>query len=238
MQQLDLLWKYQQADMDVVRYETEMRQFPMRQKLIKLRNLVADQQTLVKGMENDAAAALERLENMRTQHDKLVSDCAQIRQALEKEDGFTSAQQVRSALNQLQDADNKLHSYEKDLAHMVRDSQHVGARYKDIRQKVIKARDEYTKLKAVYDVEYAKQSEKLTALRAVRDEAAKGLEQAYLDRYNAIRSQRMPPMAKLVNSDQCGGCNMSLPAVVMQNIRNKDRIIECENCGRILYIED
>ena len=59
MQQLDRLWNYQKADMDVVRYETEMRQFPMRQKLLKLRNLVADQQTLVKGMENDAAAALE-----------------------------------------------------------------------------------------------------------------------------------------------------------------------------------
>ena len=58
MQQLDRLWNYQKADMDVVRYETEMRQFPMRQKLLKLRNLVADQQTLVKGMENDAAAAL------------------------------------------------------------------------------------------------------------------------------------------------------------------------------------
>lgn len=238
MQQLDRLWNYQKADMDVVRYETEMRQFPMRQKLLKLRNLVADQQTLVKGMENDAAAALERLEAMRALHEKLQAQCAEVSKKLAQEGGFESAQQARKALTQLQESDAKLRACEKDLSHMVRDSQHMGARYKEIRQKAIKARDEYTKLKAVYDVEFAKQSEKLNALKAAREEAAKDIEAAYMDRYTAIRGQAMPPMAKLVNGDQCGGCNMSLPAVVMQNLRSKDRIIECENCGRILYVEN
>lgn len=237
MQQLDMLWLYQKADMDVVRYETEIRQFPMRQKLIKLRNLVADQQTLVKGMENDAASALERLEEIKAQHEKYAAQCEEIKARLADENGFLTSQQVRKALSQLQEADAKLRACEKDLSHMVRDSQHMDARYKEIRLKAVKARDEYTKLKAGYDVEYAKQTEKLNDLKAQRDKAAEGIEKKFLDKYTQVRGQSMPPMAKLLGN-QCGGCNMSLPAVVSQSIRNQDHITECENCGRILYIEN
>ena len=61
MRQLDKLWEYQQADKKVADYETEIRQFPLRVQLLKLRNIVADQQTVVRGMENDANKALERL---------------------------------------------------------------------------------------------------------------------------------------------------------------------------------
>ena len=70
MRQLDRLWKYQAADKKVADYETEIRQFPLRQQLLKLRNIVADQQTVVRGMENDANKALARLEELTAQRDK------------------------------------------------------------------------------------------------------------------------------------------------------------------------
>ena len=57
------------------------------------------------------------------------------------------------------------------------------------------------------------------------------------DRYKAIRSQRFPVLASLRN-DQCSGCNMSLPSAVAKQLQGSDEIVECENCGRILYIPD
>jgi predicted nucleic acid-binding Zn-ribbon protein len=41
-------------------------------------------------------------------------------------------------------------------------------------------------------------------------------------------------MAKVENK-QCGGCNMSLPMVVIKRVQGSDSIVECDNCGRILY---
>ena len=41
-------------------------------------------------------------------------------------------------------------------------------------------------------------------------------------------------MAKLVNG-QCSGCFMSLPSATLLEIRNGERIVECDNCGRILF---
>ena len=52
-QQLELLWQYQQVDMEVERYEREMRQSPNRQKLIKQRDFLMEQQNVVKRIEQE-----------------------------------------------------------------------------------------------------------------------------------------------------------------------------------------
>ena len=70
-----------------------------------------------------------------------------------------------------------------------------------------------------------------------RADAAQGIDEAYMERYKAIRSQRFPVLASLRN-DQCSGCNMSLPSAVAKQLQGSDEIVECENCGRILYITD
>jgi len=43
----------------------------------------------------------------------------------------------------------------------------------------------------------------------------------------------VPPMARLLG-DQCGGCNMSMPSVVLRAIKGGSTIVECETCGRII----
>ncbi|MDR3085618.1 MAG: C4-type zinc ribbon domain-containing protein [Christensenellaceae bacterium] len=233
MQQLERLWAYQKEDIKVTRYEGEMRAYPMRTKLLRLRNLVADQQTLVKGMEKDAGSALEKLEEMQKAHEELLRQVEEIAGKLEDDSAFPTAVQAHKVIVQLQEAETKLRGFEKELARMARDSQHIGARYREIRQKAMKAREEYTKLKAQYDLELAKQNERLAALKEEREKAAEGIDSALIDRYMAIKEQSFPPMAT-PNGDQCSGCNMSLPAVVMQSIRSGEGITECENCGRIL----
>jgi predicted nucleic acid-binding Zn-ribbon protein len=49
-----------------------------------------------------------------------------------------------------------------------------------------------------------------------------------------VKLHHVVPIAKIVNS-KCGGCNMSLPMVMLKKIATTDGIVECENCGRILY---
>ena len=234
MRQLDKLWNYQQADKKVADYEKEIRQFPLRQQLLKLRNFVADQQTVINGMENDANKALERLEELAAQRDKAAQTIEDIRKNLE-EGAYETAAQVKKAINMMTDAENKLKSAEKELTRMVANSQMVENRYKEVRLKGAKARDEYTKLKVAYDKEYAKQMEHLEELKAERNAAAEGIDAAYMDRYKSVREHRFPVMAKLV-SDQCTGCNMGLPSSIAKQISGSDEIVECENCGRILYM--
>ena len=54
----------------------------------------------------------------------------------------------------------------------------------------------------------------------------------------AIRNPDLVREAARLYGDQCGGCNMSLPQATLRKMKNDSGIIECENCGRILYIKD
>lgn len=236
MRQLDKLWNYQQADKKVADYETEIRQFPLRQQLLKLRNIVADQQTVVRGMENDANKALERLEELSVQRDKAAQLFAEIQKSLE-ENTFESAAQVRKAISQMTDAEAKLKNAEKELAKMVSHSQMMENRYKEVRLKASKARDEYTRLKVTYDKEFEKQTAHLEELKKERAQVGAEVDPAYMERYKTVRNQCFPVMARL-NNDQCSGCNMSLPSAIAKQLQGSDEITECENCGRILYMPD
>ena len=59
--QLDLLWKYQQADVEVDKYENEMRNDADRQKLLKHRTFLVEQQNTMKKLENELEDQLEEL---------------------------------------------------------------------------------------------------------------------------------------------------------------------------------
>lgn len=234
MRQLDKLWNYQQADKKVADYETEIRQFPLRQQLLKLRNIVADQQTVVRGMENDANKALERLEELGAQRDKAAQTFAEIQQSLQ-EDSFENAAQVRKVISQMNEAVTKLKAAEKELSKMIAHSQMIENRYKEVRLKAAKARDEYTRLKVTYDKEFEKQTARLEELKKERAAIGSDVDPAYMERYRNVREQRFPVMATL-NNDQCSGCNMSLPSAIAKQIAGSDEVVECENCGRILYM--
>ena len=57
---------------------------------------------------------------------------------------------------------------------------------------------------------------------------------ALLKEIRGNKEQSSTVMAE-IRQDRCGGCNMALASLVIQNVKDKGRIIECENCGRILY---
>ena len=235
MRSLDNLWKYQEADMQVLRYENEIRRDPTRQKLLKLRSLVSDQQTILKGLETETEASARKIDEYAELDSKLKALLEQGKDRLSEED-YENAASVRQVIGEVQQLFDKLKTAEKDLQRMSKYSDQVVNRYREIRKKIQDSYDQYTKLKAGYDAHYAKQVAKLDELKQKRDQLTGDVDADLLKRYETIKSQRVPVMARLIDS-QCGGCNISLPVAVVEACKSHEHIVECENCGRILYYQ-
>ena len=71
-------------------------------------------------------------------------------------------------------------------------------------------------------------------LKGKRDRYKVELNNALLKKYESIKNSHATVMAE-IDQDRCGGCNMALASLVIQNVKDNARVIECENCGRILY---
>ena len=231
--QLDTLWQFMQVDMEADGFETKMRQSPNRQKLIKARDFLKDQQANMKKLENDVAVMQDRLaavEDEAARLEKLLESATENvnnNPPANAEDAEKQAEAVAKLLDSLQ-------RYEAELAKMRKDADTKDRQQKEIRVRAAKTKMEFDTLKVEYDQEFKADTAKLQEMRAHTEQEAKKVDPALLAKYRSIKQHCTPPMAKLVNG-QCSGCFMSLPSATLLDIKNGDRIVECDNCGRILY---
>ena len=231
--QLDTLWQFMQVDMEADGFENRMRQSANRQKLIKQRDFLKDQQANMKKLENDVAVMQDRLEAVQDEAVRLEKVLAGLSEELNAnppenvEDAQKQAENVQKLLDTLS-------RYEQELQKMRKDADVKDRQQKEIRVRAAKTKQEYDQLKVTYDKEFKEDTAKLQKMRARTDEEAKKLDPGLLSKYKSIKQHCTPPMAKLVNG-QCSGCFMSLPSATLLEIRSGERIVECDNCGRILY---
>ncbi len=234
-QQLELLWQYQQVDMEVERFEREMRQAPNRQKLLKQREFLMEQQNVVKRIEQEVAIMSDRMEAIRDEIIRLQNSVADLEAQTEKNPPET-VEDARKQIQQAQKLLNTITRYESELTKLRKDADLRDRHQHEARVRAAKTRAEFDQLKKIYDVEYKKQSEELERLRARAAKAAKDIAPEMLERYKVIKKHSIPPMTRL-QGDRCGGCNMSLPAAVLGQIRSGSAAVECENCGRIIITQ-
>lgn len=235
MEQLEMLWLYQQADMEVERFERKMRQNPNRQQLLKHRDFILEQQNIVKKVEADVAMMSDRLEALSDEVKRLLASVKALSEQLENNPP-QDVDETRKQLDAAQKLAETISRYEGEILKLRKDSEARDKQQHDARLRAAKARQEYDKIKPEYDKEYKEQNAELETLRAKANEAAKGIEASYMEKYKTIKKHSLPPMTRL-SGDRCGGCNMSLPAAVLSQIRTGAAAVECENCGRIILIE-
>jgi predicted nucleic acid-binding Zn-ribbon protein len=80
--------------------------------------------------------------------------------------------------------------------------------------------------------------DRLNQLQAGRSQALTGIEANLLSQYDRILRSRDGLAIVKVKDNSCQGCNMSLPPQVINLIKMYERVITCEVCNRILYIEE
>lgn len=231
--QLDTLWQFMQVDMEADGFETRMRQSANRQKLIKQRDFLKDQQANMKKLENDVAVMQDRLEAVKDEAARLEKALAAQAEALSANPpaNVEEAQKQAEAVQKLLDT---LTRYEQELQKMRKDADVKDRQQKEIRVRAAKTKQEFDQLKVAYDKEFKADTVKLQKMRERTEQEAKKIDPALLSKYRSIKQHCTPPMAKLVNG-QCSGCFMSLPSATLLDIRSGSRIVECDNCGRILY---
>lgn len=80
--------------------------------------------------------------------------------------------------------------------------------------------------------------DRLSQLDAQRKQVMPEIEPKILKQYERILLNRDGLAIVIVKDNSCQGCNMFVPPQVINLIKMYERIITCEVCNRILYIQD
>ena len=233
---LDDLWQFMQVDMEADRFESKMRQSENRQKLLKQRNFLMEQQANMKKIEADIAAMQDRLEAVNDEAQRLEKQLDALTAEIEANPP-KSIEDAEKSIQTMEKLNDTLSHYEQELSKIRKDSEIRDRQQKEIRVRAARTKVEYDQLKQVYDKEYKVDLAQLQQLRTGTEKAAQTVDPTLLERYRAIKQHCTPPMAKLV-AGQCAGCFMALPSATLLKLKEGDGIVECDNCGRIIYMTE
>ncbi|MBN2406297.1 MAG: hypothetical protein JXJ19_01245 [Elusimicrobia bacterium] len=64
------------------------------------------------------------------------------------------------------------------------------------------------------------------------------IEPELLGLYIKVRNVRKGIAVVEVGDSSCGGCHMQLPPQIINDVLTEDKLVQCENCNRFLYIRD
>jgi predicted nucleic acid-binding Zn-ribbon protein len=114
----------------------------------------------------------------------------------------------------------------------------------EIQKEIKKAEEEREKIKTKYEKEKeeinkekGKVEEELKLMQEKRKKIVSQVDEDYINLYmNLGKSKGGIPLSKVKNGF-CSECYMKIRPQILVEIKKSDKIITCENCGRILYIE-
>ena len=236
MGKLDALWEYHQAERQLDALDAKLRSTPARQKLNKLHSFLSEQQAQIANLQKQMEARKGTLNRLSAQFGELehkyeleVSEF----DAMENDPDCTAAEMTESRKS-LEDIMEQLSVAKRDIFDTITWIEKA-KEYKETFSKAGKAKKEYDAMRAACEKEIAAAQPEINAAKAVVEQRKAKVDPALLKRYAAVKTHHAIPMATVENA-QCSGCRMSLPTVVVRKVSSGDGLVECENCGRILYV--
>lgn len=98
-------------------------------------------------------------------------------------------------------------------------------------------RIEYTKLVKEYRALIEELKNKSKSERKKIEEISLRMDKNILNKYMNLIGSKGIAVVEVVDY-KCSGCNMMLPAITVDRLKNHREIMHCENCDRILYIQE
>lgn len=135
---------------------------------------------------------------------------------------------------EIESADLEIDSHETRVIELIDREQVLTKEVADFAEQVALAKKDHDEQRAILDARLAEMRSQVEALQARRNEHSAHLKPQILGSYNRILHGKDGLAVVQMVRNSCGGCSTRIPPQRAMEIREMDRIILCESCGRIL----
>ena len=231
---LSKLLNYQKVDSKLVKIERDLENSDSKGTVNKMVHLVRDAQNKLMQIENTAGELINEYKQLLSMFEHEKQDVIKL-----KEQDFAEMN-----LFELRENQNNINRKVSEIAGLKKD---ITALSKKIIQKLNdfeKTRKQGVESKKKYDDsiirynEFAnKQNDNIKKVKLELSELEKDIDPKYIAKYKKMRAEhKYPILVPLVNK-ACGICAVQVPNARL-DVLNKQHMIECENCHRIIYKTD
>ena len=237
MEQLNVLLDYQKLDIKIGKIENDVKESPLYKKVMKVRKYLLDSQKLMKKHEEEIDEINEELKVLLTQYNECNENIDEISKALETVNIETSIKEAQMLLRNANQEKNNLVKIEKEILKSQTRITKIEESLQKIVHNVPTYKAEFEQLKEKYDAELLEVNKQVSPLQDELKELAKKIDKELLKKYKTAKKSHAIAVVKL-DGKRCMGCNMELSSKMAKEVTVSDTLMECENCGRLLYTVD
>ena len=236
MTKLEYLLMYQKADLKKQQLENAVRTTESRQKLNKITKLLREQQATIQRLTEEAEGQKNALAKLISQQESLSHELELNHSEMEtlEADDQVTAEELTEFRTDVERLSREMARLEKDVKGLLDQLEKTTEEFQKARSLGGKAKKEYDRLKAVCEVEKNESAASISAATKEMDTVERQVDPTFLAKYKKARVHHSMPVVPVVN-EKCSGCNMSIPMAVIKKLTSQETVLECENCGRILY---
>lgn len=237
MSRIEAILQYQEADLERQQVENDVRTTEARQRMNKLNRQLKNHQTTLKKLTDDLESYAAQIKKLQAQQEAIAKrfelESSEM-ETLNGDDECTSEEwtEFRRDVEKL---NKEAVALDKELHAMLQAMERAFAEYQKNHQDAVKAKREYNQVKEICIRERDEAAQQLLSCDKKLEGLAAKVDPALLKRYERARQHHGTPMVA-VKQGKCSGCNMGLPVLAIERLAAEDAILECENCGRLLYV--
>lgn len=229
------------------RVESRLR--AVQSKLARCRRNVLYQETQLRALQSNFEAKQQEIKLTRIQTDRLELDLksrdehvAKMRAALNMARTNKEYSAVLSELNTSKADDSKLESQILELMKSIEADQ---LQCQEIQKQVESHKAQMEQVRTEAESKAAELEKEVNVIQKEWDLYAQKIPPEVLIIFKRVsETYDGEAMSQIEQQDannytfSCGGCFMSLPAEIVNILSNKDEVLRCSNCTRILYLKD
>jgi len=146
--------------------------------------------------------------------------------------------EYQAMLSQIQDSKADASLVEDKILQIFDQADKVKKEVDQEKQRLVEEEKVFNAQKKTMDDRIKAIDDRLSQLDAQRNQVIPEIDPKILVQYDRILASRDGLAIVGVKNNSCLGCNMFVPPQVINLIRMYEKIITCEICNRILYVED
>ncbi len=225
------LLAYQDLDAKLYEIEVKLSTSDERKKAVSAKKYIDGAPDSVNKLDDGSASALALYEEAVANHAKLTEQFDELAKALEvaKEENEIEFL-IKKAETLLQNIKTSSAKVDK----LAEEMQAVLKEYSNIKKTTRAAQEQYSKYGSAYNELKKSVQEQRSSLEAELEKLGKSVDSALLDRYKKKRANKIFPILYEVRGNVCGACNMELSMLELNKLKNGE-IIDCDQCGRLIY---
>lgn len=223
--------KYQDLDLEVQKLEGDIKENEDRKNAIKMQQYLKDYQSKIVELNKKAKSLSDNFNKYKEVFNQMAQNLELITKNLSCED----EKKLEGLIEAGEVVTSNLLKLEKKLAEVGKESASVQAEYASIMKSARSCKTSLDKYKSSYAEAKAKIEAEIETKKNELEVLAKKVDKTLLQKYKQKRNEKSKVFVAEING-RCGGCRMEISVSKLAKLK-ADGMIECENCGRIIYIK-